>query len=113
MVSLRFLIDKAKIEAIPEEDWETIEGIQDGEPPRLRKLRPLIANFMVDESNQPLPTDAAKKVLGKIPIGEWGEVTRQFVEALTGTAVPNATGSASNSLSEVSSAAPSLDGSTS
>lgn len=103
---VRFLITKELIEAIPEEHYETFERLQDGEPFRLYKFRPLAACFVVGEDGRLLPREQAHKELGKIAIGDWKEISRKFMEALQEAALPNANGSRSNSLSEPSSPAP-------
>ncbi len=89
IVKLNLHMTKELIEAVPEDDYEVIERVQDGEPLRLYRLKPLVAQFMRDENGLPMTKTAAMKLLGKIPVGKWGEVAKQFVEAMTGTAVPN------------------------
>ena len=74
-----------------EEEYEAIEMAQEGEV-KLYRLRPLMARFMVDENRKPLPHDAAKKILGKIPMGEFSNVTMQFVDAFKDSAVPPPSG---------------------
>ena len=101
VVKLNLYITKELIQAMPEEDYETIERVQDGEPLRLYRLKPLVAQFMRDDNNAPMTKVAATKLLGKIPVGKWDSVAKQFVEAMTRTAVPNASASNSGSPSEV------------
>ena len=101
VVKLNLYITKELIEAMPEEDYEVIERVQDGEPLKLYKFRPLVAGFMRDDAGKPMTRPAALKVLGKIPVGKWGDVAKQFAEALTGQAVPLGSGSNSPSPSEV------------
>lgn len=93
IVKLNLHMTKELIEAVPEDDYEVIERVQDGEPLRLYRLKPLVAQFMRDENGVPMTKTAAMKLLGKIPVGKWSDVAKQFVEALTGTAVPLETGS--------------------
>lgn len=109
-VKIRFFIAKNLIENMTEEEYEAIEMAQDGQA-RLYRLRPLMARFMVDEQNIPLSHEAAKKQLGKIPMGEFADVTTKFADAFRAYAIPPSSEKPSNSPSEVNSAAPSLVGS--
>lgn len=109
---IHFVMTPEEMKAIPEDDYEILERLQDGEPLRLYKFKPFAANFLVDENGQRVPKAQAIKWLGKVPVGEWEEIAKKFVEAMQVTAVPNGKGSLSNSPSEVSSAAPSPDGAT-
>lgn len=109
-MQIRFFIDKNLLENMAEEEYEAIEMAQDGQG-RLYRLRPLMARFMVDEQNKPLSHDAAKRELGRIPMGEFSAVTVQFADAFRSYAVPPVSERPSNSLSEVNSAAPSRVGS--
>lgn len=92
VIKLNFNITKELLEAMPEEDYEVFERIQDGEPLRLYRFRPLVANFLRGENNQPITYAAALKLLGKIPVGKWEGVAKQFTDALMELAVPNASG---------------------
>ena len=109
-MQIRFYINKSLLESMAEEEYEAIEMAQEGEV-KLYRLRPLMARFMVDENRKSLPHDAAKKILGKIPMGEFSNVTMQFVDAFKESAVPNESGSLSNLPLEASSQAPSPVGS--
>jgi hypothetical protein len=108
-MQLRFAITKDLLDTMTEEEYEAIEMAQDGQT-RLYRIRPLMARFMVDEQGQQLNHEAAKQQLGKIPMGEWADVTSQFVNAFRDNAVPNANGSQSSSPSVATSAAPLPDG---
>ena len=100
LIKLNLYITKELVEAMPVEDYEVIEQVQDGEPLKLYKFRPLVAGFLRDEAGVPMSRTAALKLLGKIPVGKWGEVAQQFASALTGTAIPNSSASNSDSPSE-------------
>src|SRR3989304_1560917 len=50
---IRFLINREKL-GLTWEEYETIELAQEGDV-KMRRLRPLVARFMVGEDNQPLP----------------------------------------------------------
>ena len=97
VIKLNLYITKELIASMPVEDYEVIEQVQDGEPLKLYKFRPLVAGFMRDDAGKPMTKAAALKVLGKIPVGKWGEVAKQFADALTGTAIPNGSASSSDS----------------
>lgn len=109
-VTLRFKLNADEIQKWPEQDYEVLEMAQDGIV-KLYRLRPIMARYLIDASDQYLPTAAALKQLGEIPIGDWPAVVTQFVMGLQNAAVPNSSGSQSNLPSEASSVAPSLVGS--
>lgn len=88
VIKLRFNLTKEVIEAMPEDDYEIIERIQDGEAPRLYKLKALFSNLMLDENGAPIPITQAKKILGKIPVGDWGGVVQKFGDSLQGATIP-------------------------
>ena len=98
-INLHFHMTKALIEEMPADLYEVIERIQDGEEVRLYKLRPLLSYFLADESNKPLSAKESSKLLGSIPASKYGEVARQFTDALKETAVPNANGDSSGGAS--------------
>jgi hypothetical protein len=109
-MQIRFYINKALLESMAEEEYEAIEMAQEGEV-KLYRLRPLMARFMVDENRKPLSHDLAKKILGKVPLGEFSSVTMQFVDAFKELAVPNGSRSLSESPLSATSQAPSPAGS--
>jgi hypothetical protein len=108
MDQIRFVINRNKT-GLTWEEFETIELAQEGDV-KMRRLRPLVARFMVDESGQPLPHEQAIKVLGKLPLDEVKDVFQKFAEAMTNSAVPLANRTPSSSPSAANSAAPSPDG---
>ena len=101
---IKFNITKELIQELPEKDYEVIEMAQDGEV-KLYKLRPLLARFVVDENDKPMPHPAAMKLLGEIPLTQWGDVVNQFASALKGSTVPNTSGNSLNLPSEPASEA--------
>lgn len=108
-MQIRFAITKNLLDTMTEEEYEAIEMAQDGQG-RLYRIRPLMARFMVDEVGQALDHKAAKETLGKIPMGEWADVTQKFVDAFRDTAIPNGNGSLSSLPSEANTTAPRPDG---
>jgi hypothetical protein len=110
-VKILFQITRELIEALPEKDYEVIEMAQDGEV-KLYKLRPLLARFVVDDAGAKMPHAAAMRLLGEIPITQWGDVVNQFANALKTGTVPKANGTPLNSPSDpVSEISASPDGS--
>ena len=105
---IRFLINREKI-GLTWEEYETIELAQEGDV-KMRRLRPLVARFMVGEDNQPLPHPQALAILGKLPMDEVKDVFEQFASAMKESAVPNANGRQLNSASEASLTPPSPTG---
>lgn len=112
-VNLRFKLKPDEIQKWPEYEYEVLEMALDGIV-KLYRLRPIMARYLVDENDQPLTSAAALKQLGEIPIGEWPVVVRQFMMGIKDAAIPKASGSPSNSISEAPSPtpAPSPTGST-
>ena len=105
---IRFLINREKI-GLTWEEYETIELAQDGDV-KMRRLRPVVARFMVDEKDQPLPHSQALAILGALPMEEVKDVFEQFANAMRESAVPNASGRPLNSDSEASLTPPSPTG---
>ena len=91
------------------EEYETIELAQEGEV-KMRRLRPLVARFMVNENNEPLPHAQAVATLGKLPMDEVREVFEAFINAMKEAAIPNDKGRQSSLDLEVGSTTPSLTG---
>lgn len=60
----------------------------------------LMAHFMVDGDNQPVPEDKAVKTLERLSQEDFADVSQQFAEGLQESAVPKVSGSASPSPSE-------------
>jgi hypothetical protein len=81
------------------EEYEAIEMAQEGEL-KLRRMRPLVARFMIDEQGGSIPHKQALDILGKLPLEEVKDVFTKFAEALQDTAVPKASGNSLNSPSE-------------
>lgn len=85
----RFRIDKNNLN-LTWEEYEALEMAQEGEV-KLRRLRPLVARFMVDEAGQPIPHKQAIQTLGKLPMAEVTDIFQQFAQAMTETAIPKGT----------------------
>ena len=98
MDPIRFVINKEKT-GLTWEEYETIELAQEGDV-KMRRLRPLVARFMVDENSQPLPHKQALDILGKLPLDEVQDVFVKFADAMKVSAVPKANGTPLNSPSE-------------
>jgi hypothetical protein len=95
------------------DDKETIEMIQEGERSQMnRRLKLLMAHFMVDENNQAIPEDVALKILGRLNEEDQEEVARQFTETMQNSAVPPTNGSNSIQLQEAGLMTTLPDGST-
>ena len=105
---IRFLINREKI-GLTWEEYETIELAQEGDV-KMRRLRPVVARFMVDENNQPLPHTQALAILGKLPMDEVKDVFEQFANAMRESAIPNGSGRQSSLASEASLTPPSPTG---
>ena len=73
----------------------------------MRRLRPVVARFMVDENDKPLLHSQALTILGKLPMSEVKDIFEQFANAMKEGAVPNGNGRQSNSDSEAASTPPS------
>jgi hypothetical protein len=108
MDTIRFQINKDKT-GLTWEEYETIELAQEGDV-KMRRLRPLVARFMVDEQGQPLPHKDAVDILGRLPLDEIKDVFAKFTEAMTTSAVPLASGTTSTSPSLANSAEASQTG---
>jgi hypothetical protein len=98
-MQIHFHINENLVNELTWEEYEAFEGAQDGKI-KLSQLRPLLARFMVDEAQRPLPHASAVKQLGTLPLAEIKEVFQKFSEALTGAAVPNLSGKPSSLPSE-------------
>jgi hypothetical protein len=92
------------------DDMNTLEGISNGDVSSTR-IMALAARFMADDNNNYLPHEKALKVLGGLNQDDIEDVLKKFTDALTGAAIPNASGEPSNLPSEVGQATGSPDGS--
>lgn len=99
VLKLRFHIAKDIVNRMEEEEYEAIEMAQDGDV-KMYRLRPLLARFVVNEDGSPMDHKLAMKVLGKITLGDWGEVINAFVTAMRDSTVPKANGNLSEQHSE-------------
>jgi hypothetical protein len=99
VMQIYFHISENLVNELTWEEYEAFEGAQDGKI-KLSQLRPLIARFMVDEAQKPLPHAAAMKQLAVLPVAQIKDVFQKFSESLTGAAVPNVNGSSSKLPSE-------------
>jgi hypothetical protein len=101
MTEINFLVTKDVFESLSLEEYEAFERAQDGEV-KLYQMRPVLARFMVDEKNKPVPHTQAMKVLGKLPVSKLRETMEKFMEAMKAGTLPLPTGEPSSSPSEAS-----------
>jgi len=69
--------------------WEDIETLESG---NIGKARSILARFVVDDSEKPVPFDDAMSTLGKLKISEIQGVLENFAKLMSEQAVnpPNA-----------------------
>ena len=98
---LHFKIDQNTIsKVLTGLDMETIELFQEGEEMSSYRVKKLAAKFMVTESGEEIPYKRALKIFNDMLVEEYAEGLRQFMVALSDSAVPKANGTPSNSPSE-------------
>ncbi len=86
-MQLRFKIDPDRI------TLDDIIVFEDAGAAHLVQLRDLLARHVVDESQAPLPEDAARKAVGALTLSELRGAARQFGQAIKDLAIPPASGS--------------------
>lgn len=91
---IHFHLTESLVNALPEEDYEAIERAQDGDV-KLYRLRPVMARFMVDENNQPVPFEQAMKQLGRVSLPQFAEFMKTFASDMKEAAVPKVSGGSS------------------
>ena len=64
---------------------------------KLYRIRPLIARFMVDENQSPLPQVSAMKLLSVVSLDQVPIVIKQFMDTLKDKAIPKESGLSSPS----------------
>ena len=110
-MEINFKLTEDFIKNLPEEDYEVFERLQDGEPFRLYKMKPLMAKAMVDDKGNKIPYVKAFVILSKAKMSEYEQITKAFTDGLLDATVPKVNGDLSNSPSEVPTpASESLDG---
>ena len=81
MTQINFLITPEKAN---EMTWEEMESLMEG---NIVRARGLIARFMVDENDQPLDYEQARKILGGLKLPEIKGAVEQFAAAMKDSAV--------------------------
>lgn len=99
--TIHFLINEKSIEGMTWEEFETFERAQEGDM-KLHQLRPILARFLTNGNDKPMPHAKAMKVLGELPIPKIKEAIEAFVAALKDNAVPKVSGDSSSSPLEAS-----------
>ena len=85
MTDIRFLLNEG-IGELTWDDWICLEnGLSS-------KSRDILARFMVDKNDKPVPLDAAKAALGKLKITQVAEITSAFWKAAKDSSVNPTTG---------------------
>jgi hypothetical protein len=98
MTTIRFHVSEAGIKGLTLDDYEAMERAQDGDV-KMYRLRPLIANFVVDEEGKPVELKAALQQLGKLTMDQVADVLQGFFEAMKEQAIPKGSGNSSSSVS--------------
>ena len=65
--------------------WDDLETLESG---KIGAAKNVLARFVVDESGNPVDFETAKKILGKLPISQIEKVMGDFMNVMTGTALP-------------------------
>ena len=91
---VQFHITKEKFDALTWDDLITIQAASEGEF-KPREWKELALRFIVDENKHPLDAATARRVLGKLTNEQMGAALTKLANAITGYAVPKATGNAS------------------
>lgn len=99
-MEIQFLINEQSVNSMTWEEYETFERAQEGDV-KLYRLRPILANFMLNGDNNFMEHEKAMKILAKIPVGKIKDTIEQFMNALKGSVVPKANGTPSGLPSEV------------
>lgn len=81
MNSVKFKIDGAIKDNLTWDDIEILEGGKIG------KSKDILARFVVDESENPVPFEQAKKQLGKLTMTQVEKVMQEFLRLMTDSAV--------------------------
>ncbi len=84
---IRFHLSEERINSLTWEEYEVIESMQDGDL-KLYRLRPVLAKFVVDENQKPVPIPQALKQIGKVPINQLKQVLESFTLDLQEGTVP-------------------------
>ena len=100
MTKFTFLINEESVNGLNWEEFETFEMAQEGKM-RLYKIRPILARFLLDDNGAFIEHKKAMDILGKVPVGKIKETITLFIDTLKGSSVPKASGSPSQSPSEV------------
>lgn len=101
-MEINFHIDQDTVNQMSWEEFEAFERAQDGGL-KLYQLRPVLARFMVDEKQKPIPQKKAMEALAKITLDKVQEVIEVFVNAINEGVLPKENGNSLNSPSEAQS----------
>ncbi len=86
---IRFHVTGDKINAMTWRQFEKLEALNSRDQ-LLADKREVLALFLVDEQDEPLPPEAANDALLALRVDQINEITAQFWEALMERAVPKA-----------------------
>jgi len=84
-MQIKFVVTKA-LDELTWDEWNALEqGIS-------KQAKEILARFMVDEDDKPVPLDQALKILGSVKMKDIAEVTGKFWSAMRENAVNPQTG---------------------
>ena len=99
-MEINFKLSEDFVKNLPEEDYEVFERLQDGEPFRLYKIKPLMAKAMVDDKGNKIPYLKAFTILSKTKMSDYEQITKAFTDGLLDATVPKESGTPLKSPSE-------------
>ena len=95
-LTIRLHVSAEKYEGVSVEAFVAFEDMQAGSPtPNITGLRDFVAAFMVDEDNEPLPIDWARRVLGRLSVSELVYWSTELGKRVKDVAVPKESGTSS------------------
>lgn len=81
MDKVRFKFDGDMKDALTWDDLEILEGGKIGQS------KNILARFVVDEHEKPVPFEKAKKQLGQLTMGQIEETLKAFTDLMTSNAI--------------------------
>lgn len=82
MTAIKFKFDGSVKDVLT---WDDIEILEEG---RIGKAKNILARFIVDENDKPIPFEEAKKQLGKLKMGQIEETMQAFTVLMKEEAIP-------------------------
>jgi len=82
MTTVRFKFDGEPKDNLT---WDDLDILESG---KMGAAKNILARFIVDKNDKPVPFEKAKKQLGSLKLGEIEPVLQAFMDLLQGEAVP-------------------------